>query len=118
MEYSQFEKLLTNANIIKTTLSDTPSNLYDGATSFESKRANSVDNYGLSTKLKAVYGTYLDLIRGQKKTHDTIAKLESIDLSSTNNNALLDDSLSQDQVAKEFIEGVEAQKAKELIGQK
>ena len=57
MDYAQFEKLLTNAKIIQTTLSDAPSNLYDGATSYESKRANAVDNYGLSKKLKAVYGT-------------------------------------------------------------
>lgn len=115
MDYAQFEKLLTNAKIIQTTLSDAPSNLYDGATSYESKRANAVDNYGLSKKLKAVYGTYLDLIKGQKKTYDTIAKLEAIDLSSTTDNALLDESLSQDKIAKEFIDGVEAQKAKEII---
>ena len=62
MDYTQFEKLLTNEKIIQTTLSDSPSNLYDGATSYGSKRANIVDNYGLSKKLKAVYETYLDLL--------------------------------------------------------
>lgn len=115
MDYTQFEKLLTNEKIIQTTLSDSPSNLYDGATSYGSKRANIVDNYGLSKKLKAVYETYLDLIKGQKKSHDEIAKLESIDLSKTTDNALLDENLSQDNIAQEFINGVEAQKAKEII---
>ena len=115
MDYTQFEKLLTNEKIIQTTLSDNPSNLYDGATSYGSKRANAIDNYGLSKKLKAVYETYLDLIKGQKKSHDEIAKLESIDLSKTTDNALLDENLSQDNIAQEFINGVEAQKAKEII---
>ena len=115
MDYSAIATALTNQNIIKTILSEDPSNLYDGATSYQSKYSNLVDNYGLSKKLGTSYKTYYDLINGKNKAHSTVAKLVDIDLSNANAGNDIDDTYSQDQVVREFTDMVDAAKAKELV---
>lgn len=104
-----------NKEILSVMMSEDPSNLYDGATSYQSKKSNLNDNYGLSKKLGTSYQDYLDFIKGKKKSHDSIAKLDSFNLSEANAGVDMDESLSQDSVAKEFVEMTNAAKAKEIV---
>ncbi len=115
MDIKKLEHDILNKPLIKIIMSDTPSDLYDGVTSYYSKYSNITDNYGLSKKLKSAYSSYIDLIKGQKKAHDYVAKLENVDLSNINSDTLLDEDTSDDQVAREFIDKMDAAKAKELI---
>lgn len=115
MDIKKLEKDSNNKPLIKIIMSDTPSDLYDGVTSYYSKYANIIDNYGLSKKLKSAYGSYIDLIKGQKQSHDYIAKVEDNDISNVNKNNSLGDDLSNNTIARDFIDKVDAAKAKELI---
>jgi hypothetical protein len=115
VDYSKLTASIKNKDIINTILSEEPSNIYDGATSYQSKYSNLVDNYSLSRKLKSNYMTYLDLLKGKAKAHNSVVKLVDTDLSSANAGNNIDNTYSQNQVATDFVEMIDSARAKELI---